>query len=261
MPYECSEFLQRIVREGFMSDYGVLTIKTLRHSTLFPLLALAACQATPPAEHTAAPAPGARVEAQLAVGAQRYAVQSAQSQIRLLVYRAGPLARFGHNHVIVGPVRGEVWAGRTSEQSGFLLEIPVEALSVDSAAARAEEGEEFAAQVSVEARQGTREHMLGEDVLDAPRYPVIRVESASLTGPRWNPSVVARATLRGATRELKFPAAVVEQGDRLTVIASFALRQSDFGIEPYSALGGGLRVTDEIRVRIRVEAHRVDRAG
>lgn len=244
-----------------MSGCGVLTIKTLRRSALFPLLALAACQATPPVEHTAASAPGARVEARLPVGAQRYAVQSTQSEIRLLVFRAGALARFGHNHVIVGPVRGEIWAGRTSEQSGFLLEIPVEALSVDPAAARAEEGEEFAAQVSAEARQGTREHMLGEGVLDAQRYPVIRVESASLTGPRWNPTAVARVTLRGATRELKFPAAVVEQGDRLTVIASFVLRQSDLGIEPYSALGGGLRVADEIRVRIRLEARRVDRAG
>ncbi|MGE5128034.1 MAG: YceI family protein [Sphingomonadaceae bacterium] len=195
------------------------------------------------------------------MGAQPYAVQSTQSEIRLLVYRAGPLARFGHNHVIIGPVRGEIWAGRTSEQSGFLLEIPVEALTVDPAAARAQEGKEFAAQVSAEARQGTREHMLGEEVLDAPRHPVIRVESVALSGPHWNPTVVARVTLRGATRELKFPAAVVEQGARLTVIASFALRQSDFGIEPYSALGGGLRVADEIRVRIRLEARRVDRAG
>jgi hypothetical protein len=244
-----------------VSDFGVLLIKTLRRSALFPLLALAACQATPPAEHTAAPASEPRVEARLPVAAQRYTVQSARSEVRLLVFRAGPLARFGHNHVIVGPVRGEIWAGRTSEDSGFLLEIPVEALSVDPVAARAEEGKEFAADVSAEARQGTREHMLGEEVLDAPRYPVIRVESASLAGPRWNPSVIARVTLRGATRELEFPAAVVEQGDRLTVIASFALRQSDFGIEPYSALGGGLRVADEIRVRIRLEARRVDRAG
>jgi hypothetical protein len=239
-----------------VSDCGVLTIKTLRRSTLFPLLALVACQATPPAEHTAAPAQGARVEARLPVGAQRYAVQSAQSEIRLLVYRAGPLARFGHDHVIVGPMRGDIWAGQTSEQSGFLLEIPVEALSVDPVAARAEEGAEFAAQVSAEARQGTREHMLGEGVLDAQRYPVIRVESVSLSGPRWNPSVVARVTLRGTTRELKFPAAVVEHGDRLTVIASFSLQQSDFGIEPYSALGGGLRVADEVRVGIRLEARR-----
>ena len=243
-----------------MTACSDLMCKTLRRSALFPLLALAACQLAPPAEHTAVPAPGARAEAHLPVGAQRYAVESAESEIRLLVYRAGPLARFGHNHVIVGPVQGEIWAGRTAEESGFLLEIPVESLSVDPVAARAEEGKEFTAEVSDEARQGTREHMLGGEVLDAQRYPVIRVESVALSGPRWNPSIVARVTLRGATRELHFPAAVVEHGDRLAVIASFTFRQSDFGIEPYAALGGGLRVADEVRVRIRLEARRVNRA-
>ncbi|MGE5824394.1 MAG: YceI family protein [Bacteroidota bacterium] len=187
-------------------------------------------------------------------------MESSGSEIRLLVYRAGPLARFGHNHVIAGPVQGEIWAGRTAEESGFLLEIPVESLSVDPVEARAEEGKEFAAEVSDEARQGTREHMLGSEVLDAQRYPVIRVESVALSGPRWNPSVVARVTLRGATRELRFPAAVVEHGDRLAVIASFTFRQSDFGIEPYAALGGGLRVADEVRVRIRLATRRVNRA-
>jgi len=234
--------------------------KTLRRSALFPLIALAACQLAPPAEHTAAPTPAERAEAHLPAGAQRYAVESAASEIRLLVYRAGPLARVGHNHVVVGPVRGEVWAGRTAEESGFLLDIPVASLAVEPVAARAEEGSEFGAQVSDEARQGTREHMLGSEVLDAQRYPVIRVASVALSGPRWNPTVVARATLRGVTRELHFPAAVVEEGDRLAVVASFAFQQSDFGIEPYSALGGGLRVADEVRVRIRIEARRASRA-
>jgi len=239
---------------------GDLMRKTLQRSALFPLLALAACQVAPPAEHTAAQAPAVRAEAHLPVGAERYAVASAESEIRLLVYRAGPLARVGHNHVIVGPVRGEIWAGRTAESSGFLLEVPVGSLSVDPVAARAEEGKDFAAEVSDEARRGTREHMLGGEVLDAQRYPVIRVESVALSGPRWNPSVVARVTLRGVAHEQHFPAAVVEYGDWLVVIASFAFHQSDFGIEPYSALGGGLRVADEVRVRIRLEARRVDRA-
>src|ERR1700688_3834804 len=34
-------------------------------------------------------------------GAAVYSIDSAQSELRLLVYRAGPMARFGHNHVIL----------------------------------------------------------------------------------------------------------------------------------------------------------------
>ncbi len=178
------------------------------------------------------------------------------SEIRVLVYRSGPLGRFGHDHVIVGRVQGEVRAGESAAASGFRLEIPVASFEVDPPAARAEEGPDFAEPVSAQARAGTRENMLGSAVLDAARYPLIRIESIALAGPRWGPTVTARVTLRGVTRELRFPAAVFQSGNALTVMAAFRLTQSDFGIVPYSILGGGLRVRDVLEVRIRIVAHR-----
>jgi polyisoprenoid-binding protein YceI len=63
-------------------------------------------------------------------------------------------------------------------------------------------------------------------------------------------------TLRGATRDLRFPAAVFRQGDTLTVIASFQISQSAFGIEPFTTLNGGLRVRDAVEVRLRLAARR-----
>jgi polyisoprenoid-binding protein YceI len=172
------------------------------------------------------------------------------------VYRDGPLARFGHNHVFIGRVEGEIRAGDTAAGSAFRLEIPVASLAVDPPAARTEEGADFAAEVSEQARRGTRENMLGEEVLDAGRYPLIRIASVALTGPGWNPTVTARVTLRGATRDLRFPAAVFRQGDTLTVIASFQISQSAFGIEPFTTLNGGLRVRDAVEVRLRLAARR-----
>ena len=241
-----------------MADHRSQWYRTLRLAPLFPLLLLAACQTAPPAEHTAALAAPAGTGVTLPAAAPRFIVDPAASEIRLLVYRAGPLARFGHNHAIMGPVRGEIRAGSSAAESSFRLEVPVESLAVDPPAARAEEGKEFAAEVSAEARQGTRANMLGGEVLDAAHHPLIRIESVALTGPRWNPTVFARATLRGATRDLQFPAAVAQDGERLTVIAGFRVRQSDFGITPFAALGGGLQVRDAIDVRIRLTARRVD---
>ena len=188
--------------------------------------------------------------------APRYAVDPQASEIRLLVYRDGPLARFGHNHVIVGPVYGEIRGGESAAARSFRLEIAVQSLIVEPQAARAEEGEEFAAQVSDAARRGTRDNMLGPDVLDAERHPLIRIESVSLVGPPWGPTVTARVVLRGAARDLRFPASVVRQGDALVVIAGFAISQTAFGIKPYSALNGGLRVRDALDVRVRVVARR-----
>ena len=193
--------------------------------------------------------------------APRFAVDPQASEIRLLVYRDGPLARFGHNHVFIGRVEGEIRAGDTAAGSAFRLEIPVDSLAVDPPAARAEEGADFSAQVSEQSRQGTRENMLGEEVLDTARHPLIRITSVALAGPRWNPTVTARVTLRGETRDVRFPAAVFQSGDALEVIAGFRVRHSDFGIKPFTVLGGGLTVRDTIDIRVRVVARRMTKGG
>jgi polyisoprenoid-binding protein YceI len=75
-----------------------------------------------------------------------------------------------------------------------------------------------------------------------------------VSGPRWNPHVTARVTVRDKTSEVKFPAAVIEQPDTLTVIATFRILQTDLGITPYSILGGAVRVRDAIDIRVRLVA-------
>jgi len=232
--------------------------QTFSLGLLFPLLLLAACQELPPSRDTAVTVPQPNAGVKVPENTPRFLVDPDASEIRLLVYRAGPLARFGHNHVITGRVRGEILAGERAADSGFRLEIPVESFVVDAKSARAEEGEEFAAEVSEQARQATRDNLLGKDVLDSASHPLIEVNSVALVGPRWNPAVLARATLRGVTRDLRFPAAVVQQGDLLTVIATFRIRQSDFDLTPFTALGGGLRVRDAIDIRMYLVARRAN---
>lgn len=227
---------------------------------VFSLFSIAGCQTLPPAD-TAVLAEPAAADVSVVPGAPRFAVDPQASEIRLLVYRDGPLARFGHNHVFVGRVEGEIYVGDTAAQSAFRLAIPVDSFTVDPPAARAEEGADFAAQVSEQARAGTRENMLGEEVLGAEQHPLIRIASVALAGPRWNPTVTARVTLRGAERDLRFSAAVFQSGDAVEVIAGFRLRQSDFGIKPFAALGGGLLVRDTIHIRLRIIARRAAKGG
>jgi len=230
--------------------------KTRALLLLFPLLLAAACQTLPPPGETAVLAEPVRADVNIPSAAPRYSVDPQASEIRLLVYRDGPLARFGHNHVVVGRVHGEIRAGDTAAASGFRLEIPVDSFAVDPPAARAEEGDEFAAQVSEPARRDTRENMLGRDVLDAEKHPLVRIESIALVGPQWGPTVTARVTLRGVTRDLRFAAAVLRQDDMLAVVAAFRINQSEFGIEPFTALNGGLRVRDALDIRVRLVARR-----
>ena len=172
------------------------------------------------------------------------------------MYRDGPRARFGHNHVIVGRVQGEIRAGDSAAASGFRLEVPVGSFAVDPPQARGEEGEAFAAPVPEPARRDMRENILGSRMLDAANHPLIRIESIALVGPDWAPTVVARVTLRGAERDLRFDASVFRQDDVLTVVSSFWIDQSALGIVPFTTPDGGLRVRDALFVRLRIIARR-----
>ncbi len=215
-------------------------------------VSLSACQTPLPAG--TATAPSATENPAASLNGKRYIVDTQASEIRLLVYRDGPMARVGHNHVMAGQIKGEVSVSDTAAASSFSIEIPVASFEVDAPALRAEEGEDFAATVSDQARKGTRDNMLGADVLDAAHYPLIHIESTTLLGPRWNPDVSARITVRGKTSVVRFPAAVFEHNDTLTVIAAFRVLQTDLGMTPYSILGGAVTVRDAIDIRVRLVA-------
>lgn len=83
-----------------------------------------------------------------------------------------------------------------------------------------------------------------EKVLGVARYPLIRFESTTVSATE----VKGRLSLRGVTRELSGTRR--EEGDR--TVAEFRFSQSDFGIRPYSALLGALKVKDEVLVRISI---------
>ena len=215
------------------------------------LLLLAACRSLPPA-----PAPGTPPgEIHPAPGAIAYAVNPARSELRVLVYRAGALAAFGHNHVLLNrQLRGTIYWHAEPAQTRFSLQLPVAAFTVDEPAARAEEGDAFASQPDAEAIAGTRANLLGPAVLDAAHYPLITIRSIAIQGPAWQADVTAAITLHGVTRQISVPVAVFKQAASLTASGGFSLKQSDFGIAPFSILGGAIQVQDEIRVRFRLQA-------
>lgn len=224
----------------------------LRSPLVAVLMVLGACQGVPEGARSGPAAVASETPA--LPDAPVYDVDADASEVRVLVYRGGPLARLGHNHVMTAPIHGEIRAGDTARGSGFHLVLRVEELQVDPLEARAEQGEAFSSEVSRQARDGTRHNMLGERLLDADNYPQIVIDSVALSGPRWNPDVTANVRLHDTTATLEFPAAVVAGGDELTVVARLPVTLSAFGIEPFTVLGGGLQVEDRLDVRVRVVA-------
>ncbi len=94
---------------------------------------------------------------------------------------------------------------------------------------------------------------IAKKVLQSHRYPEITFVSTAIE-PATNGThaVAGELTLAGVTRPVRFELDVVDQADGTTLTGSVALDQSDFGVKPFSALMGALKVAD--RVEIRAEA-------
>jgi polyisoprenoid-binding protein YceI len=75
----------------------------------------------------------------------------------------------------------------------------------------------------------------------------ITFRSTAVTGGDARLSVQGELTLAGTTRPLTFELAVADDG-RLSAVA--VVKQTDWGMKPYSALFGALKVADEVRVEI-----------
>ena len=178
-----------------------------------------------------------------------------ESEIRVLAFRTGTLARLGHNHVVTtSDVSGTIVLGDTAAASRFEFSIPVESFVVDDPEARAEEGEVFAGSMSADQREDTRRNMLGAELLDAAAHPGIRVASRRIAGEFPEVVIVAAITVKGVEREVELPAFVTLQDGRLTASGTAELSHEALGLSPFSAAFGAVRVADLLRFRYRLVA-------
>jgi hypothetical protein len=98
--------------------------------------------------------------------------------------------------------------------------------------------------------RGQIEGNLHKDVLASASFPEARFVSTAVTASSDGYTVRGSLSLHGHTVELTVP--VRRSGDRL--LATVPLRQTAFGIKPYSAALGALKVRDEVTVTLSVPA-------
>jgi polyisoprenoid-binding protein YceI len=186
-------------------------------------------------------------------------VVGADSLLEIRAYRAGALASAGHNHIIAShDLTGTVYLPAQVLRTSFEVHVPLATLAVDEAQLRAKEmSPDFPPEVPESARQGTRAHMLGPELLDADNHPEIILRALGLTGDPSGPDTVLahiQANVRGADHAFTAPVRYARSGDSLTMEGEVRVRQSDLGLKPYSALLGGLQVQDEMLISFRIVA-------
>lgn len=223
---------------------------------LFLAIVLSGCPMRPPAPPAAVPS--AVTPPPAPHRGRPYDVVGGESLLIVRVYRAGALAAAGHNHIIAShSLAGAVYLPDDPLAGSFEVHVAADALTVDEPQLRAQEsGADFPPDISDSAREGTRRNMLGPALLDAADYPevvlrAVRLEGGGAAAPG-DLTAHIDAEVRGQHRPIAVAVRYALAGDTLTVMGDTALKQSELGLTPFTALMGALAVQDEMRISFRI---------
>ncbi|GIW72776.1 MAG: hypothetical protein KatS3mg102_2318 [Planctomycetota bacterium] len=172
---------------------------------------------------------------------REYAIDPAASRFEVHTGTAGLLGGLAHEHTVrAGALQGRVrWDPAAPEQAEVEVTVQARALIV------ADEG------IEERTRQQIAETMRRE-VLEVERYPLIRFRSRRVVRVGEQLRVSGWLELHGVRREVVVPVALAELPEgALLAEGEFRLRQSEFGIEPYSTALGTIAVADEVAFRFR----------
>ena len=177
-----------------------------------------------------------------------FRVDPRESLVVIEVRRAGSLARLGHDHVVASH---EVGGYVAPDEGRADLYVALGRLAVDEAVLRTEAG--FDTQPAESDIAGTRANMLGK-VLEAEKFPFALIRVSGADASQRDVTLSVAITLHGSTRTLQAPARIDADAGEMSVTGRLSFDQTDFGITPYSLLGGAIAVQNRVDLRFRIIA-------
>jgi polyisoprenoid-binding protein YceI len=168
-----------------------------------------------------------------------YRLGPADGTLAVRTRRTGPAAKAGHN-LLLHITGWEATLAVAPDASGSSLE-----LSVDGASLTVKEGVGGMQALSDEDKAGIEE-TIDDEVLKRQAI-TFRSKEVQLAPGGGGLEVQGDLTLNGKTAPLSFDVAVDDAG-ALSAVA--VVKQSNWGMKPYSTLWGALKVVDEVEVAI-----------
>lgn len=168
------------------------------------------------------------------------------SRVFTFVGKAG----LGHEHAIEGRLTsGNI---RLDQGSGMLV-FDITSFTADTDAARTYIG--LAGTTSASTQQQVTTNMLGAAVLDAARFPDATFEITAITSvaeksqrglPQYQ--LDGKFTLHGVVQPLRVIGDLEEKDGWLHLRGGFNIRQTQYGIRPFSKAFGTIGVTDQLTI-------------
>jgi polyisoprenoid-binding protein YceI len=182
-------------------------------------------------------------------GAVRYRIDPSRSRFTVRAFATGLLSAFAHNPTIaIRDFGGEVhFNPDRPEDSSLNLRINASSLQVVDNVSDKDRSE--------------MERQMREDVLETERYPEIVFESTSVAAEKifegqYRAKIKGSLTLRAITRDCEINTQVIASSDTLRANGEFPLLQSNFNIKPVTAVGGTIKLKDELKCSFDIVAHK-----
>ena len=151
----------------------------------------------------------------------------------------GVAARMGHRLTIVIRTWQAAVEWRGDAPSAVSVTVDVASLAVDH-------GEGGVTPLTAPERAVARSNALKS--LSANRFPQLTYVADDVIATDAGYRLAGTLDIAGGRRDHTVDVAVAERGDRWELSCEVPLRQSDFGIKPYSLMMGSLRVADTVTV-------------
>jgi polyisoprenoid-binding protein YceI len=178
-----------------------------------------------------------------------YIIETKGSTFTARAFAAGLLSAFGHSPTIaIRDFEGEVFLNPDAvEQSSLRIVIHPAALSITD-------------DINEKDREEIDRRM-HDEVLESDTFPEVLYESsrgtASVTGDgQYWLALNGELTLHGVKRSQPVSVRVSVNGATLRATGELSLRQSDYEIRPVSAVGGTVKLRDEVKLSFDISARK-----
>jgi polyisoprenoid-binding protein YceI len=188
----------------------------------------------------------------LALGQSRprtYTIVPSESSFWVFVGKTGLFSALAHDHEIgVKSFSGRVVVPAAGAGAGSLeMEVDAPSLVVlDKKPSEEDKKKIF--------------NSMHNEVLESAKYQKITFKSVSVSDVKQTGSdaysfvVNGDLSLHGVTKRIAVPVAATVTPQQLRATGKYTLKQTDYGIKPYSAAGGSIKVKDEVVVNFNIVA-------
>jgi polyisoprenoid-binding protein YceI len=175
-----------------------------------------------------------------------HTVGAGESSLLVHTRRQGAAARAGHDLVI----EATRWTATVTVDADSAASSTLEAV-IDAGSLVVRKGTGGALPIT-DGQKDEIERTTRTKVLHADKHPEIRATSTAVTATGDGAEISLDLSMAGRSHAATLAVHVADDADGTTITGSTTVRQTDFGITPYSALFGTLKVKDEIEITVEV---------